>query len=188
MKKLAALILTGVMALGCFGTVFGAETKVSVDGVPVAFTDAKPFVDENGRTMVPLRPIANAMGLEVAWDAEMQTAAFTMDLPNAVLENPENVDNFLGIADFLRYGKDMGFDQISATAFFTIGESDYYAVFSGMWENGEPFAEGAGVFPMDTVPVVKDGRTYAPARYLAEAFGYDVGWNGATSTVIISNK
>ena len=81
MKKIAALILTGIMTFGCFGTAFAAETKVSVDGVPVAFTDAKPFVDENGRTMVPLRPIADAMGLQVGWIQEQQMAIFGAELP-----------------------------------------------------------------------------------------------------------
>ena len=96
MKKIAALILTGILAFGCFSTAFAAETKVSVDGVPVVFTDAKPFVDENGRTMVPLRPIANAMGLEVAWDATTQTAAFTTGLPDEWIETTEDIYEAFG--------------------------------------------------------------------------------------------
>ncbi len=39
---------------------------------------------------------------------------------------------------------------------------------------------------MDVAPLVRDGRTYVPARYVAEAFGYDVGWNEATQTVVVT--
>lgn len=36
---------------------------------------------------------------------------------------------------------------------------------------------------MDVAPVVKNGRTYLPARYVAEAFGYEVGFANNTVTV-----
>lgn len=36
---------------------------------------------------------------------------------------------------------------------------------------------------MDVAPVVKDGRSYLPARYVAEAFGYRVGWDPGTRRV-----
>lgn len=42
--------------------------KVTIDGEPLVFSDAQPFIDENGRTLVPIRPIAEALGLNVGWD------------------------------------------------------------------------------------------------------------------------
>ena len=41
---------------------------------------------------------------------------------------------------------------------------------------------------MDIAPVVINGRTLAPARYVAEAFGYNVVWNGTQKTVIITSE
>ncbi|MGF7396221.1 copper amine oxidase N-terminal domain-containing protein [Thermoanaerobacterium thermosaccharolyticum] len=38
---------------------------------------------------------------------------------------------------------------------------------------------------MDVAPLVKNGRTYLPARYVAEAFGYKVNWNGDTQAVTV---
>jgi hypothetical protein len=38
---------------------------------------------------------------------------------------------------------------------------------------------------MDVTPVIKDGRTYLPARWVAEAFGYTVRWNPQVQTVYI---
>lgn len=43
-------------------------------------------------------------------------------------------------------------------------------------------------FEMDVTPVIIDGRTLAPARYVAEAFGYHVNWDKPTSSVLISKN
>ena len=77
MKKALSVILTAIMAVGMSTTALAADINVTVDGAPVAWTDAKPFIDENSRTLVPLRPIANALGLNVAWDDAENQASFT---------------------------------------------------------------------------------------------------------------
>lgn len=41
---------------------------------------------------------------------------------------------------------------------------------------------------MDVAPVIKDGRTLVPARFVAEAFGCSVDWDGNTNTVIITSN
>ena len=38
---------------------------------------------------------------------------------------------------------------------------------------------------MDTTAIIKDGRTYVPAKYIAEAFGAKVKWDGTTKTVYV---
>ena len=43
-----------------------------------------------------------------------------------------------------------------------------------------------GDVQMDTAAVIANDRTYAPIRYLAEYFGYTVGWDGATQTVSLA--
>ncbi len=45
-------------------------------------------------------------------------------------------------------------------------------------------SEGTTV-EMDTSAVIVNGRTYAPVRYLAQYFGYSVGWDAPTRTVVI---
>ena len=48
------------------------------------------------------------------------------------------------------------------------------------------------VTPMDTSAFIKQydvgGRMYIPIRFLAEAFGYVVGWDEATQTVTIDSQ
>lgn len=38
---------------------------------------------------------------------------------------------------------------------------------------------------MEVAPLLRNGRTYLPARYIAEAFGYAVGWDESTQAVLI---
>lgn len=53
------------------------DPDVSVSGVGVGWTDAVPFIDENGRTMVPLRAVGEALGLTVSWDGARREAGFS---------------------------------------------------------------------------------------------------------------
>ena len=56
----------------------GADAPaVTVNSEAVVWADAAPFIDGNGRTMVPLRAVADAMKLTVSWDADAREAAFT---------------------------------------------------------------------------------------------------------------
>ncbi len=70
MKKsiILALLLCFVLAVPAI-----AAPDVMLDGEPVYFTDAAPTI-ENGRTLVPLRAIFEAMGAEVFWDSNKNTA------------------------------------------------------------------------------------------------------------------
>ena len=56
-----------------------SDISVTVNGTPVVWTDAAPFIDANNRTMVPLRAVADAMNLDVEWKADTRDAVFTRD-------------------------------------------------------------------------------------------------------------
>ena len=116
-----------------------AEIGVTVNGKAVEWTDAVPFIDSNSRTMVPLRAVAEALGLNVNWDADKREASFSKN------------------------GNTIWFPINSMTARTSDGKT----------------------ISMDTAAIIRDGRTYAPIRYLAEYFGYSVGWDAATKTVTI---
>ena len=49
------------------------EITVKIDGVEVVFPDQKPIL-HNDRTMVPMRAIFEALGADVAWDNDTNTA------------------------------------------------------------------------------------------------------------------
>ena len=55
------------------------DTKYQLNGADMEM-DAEPFIDENDRTMLPVRVVANALGIsdaDIAWDNETKTASFT---------------------------------------------------------------------------------------------------------------
>ena len=52
---------------------------VTADGKKIEFGDAQPFIDENGRTQIPVRAVAETLGCTVDWDNETQTAALSKD-------------------------------------------------------------------------------------------------------------
>ncbi len=143
MKKLRIplLLLFSILLLtvSLNGTYASNSIKVTIDGASVQWTDAEPFIDDNYRTMVPLRAVGEALGLNVDWDNSAKEAIFTKG---------------------------------SETIYFPI-DSMYYRTENGTIES------------MDTAAVIVNNRTYAPVRYLAEYFGYNVSWDGSTQTVVI---
>ncbi|MBR6259414.1 MAG: copper amine oxidase N-terminal domain-containing protein [Oscillospiraceae bacterium] len=55
----------------------GKAPKIAVDGKAVQWTDAVPFIDGNDRTLVPLRAVGDALGLQVEWNGPKREAVFT---------------------------------------------------------------------------------------------------------------
>ncbi len=75
-RKMRALLLFTVMVLVMMSPVFGeGHITVKIDGAVLDFPDARPFI-EDGRTLVPIRAIAEALGSEVAWDPDTRIAEF----------------------------------------------------------------------------------------------------------------
>ena len=64
------------------------QDKTTGEYEAVVFNDelGMPYQDENDRTMTPLRTIANAMDLEVAWNEEAKTATFTRGNESVVFQ------------------------------------------------------------------------------------------------------
>jgi alpha-tubulin suppressor-like RCC1 family protein len=117
----------------------GRTVDVAVNGNAVVFPDAKPFVDENNRTLAPARYIAEALGAEVSWDNPSQTATVVKG---------------------------------SLTIKIIIG--DIYIRIN------------ASQTKMDTMAISKNGRTFIPVKYLAEALGAYVSYNNVLQRVEIS--
>ncbi|BAF59662.1 hypothetical protein PTH_1481 [Pelotomaculum thermopropionicum SI] len=116
--------------------------EVSIEGEKqVREADAAPFL-ENGRTFVPVRYLALALGVPesgIEWSPSTQTVTLANN----------------GI-----------------TVTLTVGGNILYV-------NGQPVT-------MDVTPLLlPPGRTYLPARYVAQAFGYAVSWDEKERTVII---
>ena len=62
-------IILAVLAI-CSITTFAdsKEVKVLVDGKAISFPDMKPYINQDNRTMVPIRFIAEELGAAVDWN------------------------------------------------------------------------------------------------------------------------
>ena len=82
-KRVISLVLVLVLAFAFANTAAAAKTEVSVliDRTPVKFTasDGIPFIDENSRTLVPLRIVMETYGCMVQWDQNTRTAYVVKD-------------------------------------------------------------------------------------------------------------
>ncbi|MCK5848090.1 MAG: choice-of-anchor D domain-containing protein [Caldisericia bacterium] len=116
--------------------VIGNKT-VLINGEP-KIMEASPFISK-GRTVVPIRIIAEAFGAKIDWDGKTQTITITQ-----------------------------GKNEISMSI-------------------GKPIAtvNGEKVI-LDTAPVISSGRTFVPLRFIAEAFGAKIDWDGKTQTITIT--
>ena len=76
MKKLFSIIVASIMAISMLPNVLAADEdiKIIVDGseLRIAENDTKPFIEE-GRTLVPMRAIFEALGATVEWDDTTKT-------------------------------------------------------------------------------------------------------------------
>lgn len=99
--------------------------------------DVAPYI-KNGRTYVPVRYLAEALGAKVDWDPARRLATLT--------KGDTRVELAVEDANICVNGK--------------------YTT-------------------MDVKPEVVNGRMMLPARYVAEAFGALVSWNGSTREVVL---
>jgi len=116
-----------------------SEISVIIDGAPLHFDVSPQIID--GRTMVPMRAIFEALGASVEWDSQAQMVTATTS----------------------------GGDRVV----LVIGS--------------RTISVGNAVDAMDSVPMIIDGRTMVPARFVAQAMGMYVDWDADTSSLIITN-
>ena len=162
MKKAFAAVFALIFALSVpFVSMAAPAVNVTVFDKPVVWTDAEPFIDENNRTLVPLRAVGEDLGLTVNWDEEAREAVFSSE-----------------------YTTEDGYYTEYTELRFPIGSQEAKAAFRVEYSDGY-LNEWEDVVYMDTTAVIVNDRTYAPARYLAEFFGYEVRWLEDTRTVAI---
>jgi hypothetical protein len=79
MKKIVLFITVSVIMLMAFTTTSFAQLplRVVVNGNRVNFPDAEPFIDDNGRTQVPVRFVSEALGAKVDWEGKTKTVTIS---------------------------------------------------------------------------------------------------------------
>lgn len=80
LRKIKPLIIVAsivsLLAIDYPGSARAASSiSVALDGVNLAFTDAKPFADSSNRVLVPLRFVSESLGTSVNWNEQAQSVA-----------------------------------------------------------------------------------------------------------------
>jgi len=142
MKKMAsAFLIFALVTAFAFPVVLQANPSIAVtiDGTQVQFDVSPQIID--GRTMVPMRAIFEALGATVEWEGAVQ-------MVTAITAKGDVIQLAIGSNAIILNG--------SLTA-------------------------------MDTVPMLIDGRTMVPARFVAEAMGMHVNWDEGVDEVVITS-
>ena len=111
--------------------------RVTIDGNRVTL-DQAPII-EGGRTLIPIRPVAEAIGADISWNQATQTSTLS---------------------------------RAGVTVNLTIGSTTAQV-------NDENVT-------LDAAPIILNGRTLLPVRFVAETFSQDVQWNPQSRVIAIS--
>lgn len=85
MKKWFMAMTIAVLVISLFGATASAASlpptfvSVVLDGKKIWFPDAQAYVDENQRTLVPVRFVAESLGAKVGWEAQSQSVPIERD-------------------------------------------------------------------------------------------------------------
>jgi hypothetical protein len=118
--------------------------------------DVAPFI-ENGRTFVPVRFLAYALGIPeeaVIWNPEIQNVWLSKECRSLLCPSL----------------------NVVRQCCLQLGEKHLE-----VWE----FGVFAKRIEMDVAPVLRSGRVFLPARYVAEAFDYSVVWDEKERVVYV---
>lgn len=176
MKKFVSLVLVFCLLLSLGITAFAAELttkqaelyyreiKILLDGrelIPqdVNGNSTEPFIIE-GTTYLPVRAVAGALGLGVAWD----NASSTISLST-------------GGKVYYGSGESLGTKRVVSA---TVGYRGISILLDGKLLS---LKDAAG---KTVEPFLMGGTTYVPVRAIADALGLEVDWNAAMNTVILS--
>lgn len=140
-KNVFCVLLSATMLLGGVSAVYGGEKSISlqINGSEISAEVPPTVID--GRTMVPVRAIFEAVGANIDFDAETKTITAKKG---------------------------------DATVNMTVGAK------VATVNNKE--------VQLDAPAVIVNGRTLAPARFVAETFGYTVQWDAENKIVKINGK
>ncbi len=148
MVAILAAITALCLSFGAFAAGGATEIKLQIGNPAMTVDGAQQEIDpgrgtapiiQDGRTLLPIRAVIEALGGGVIWDQETQTVV-------------------------LSCGNDIITMVINDTTAFINEDAQ----------------------TLDVAPVVIDGRTMLPIRFIAEGFKLDVDWDQETKTVTVS--
>lgn len=147
MKRfLAGLIVGAVLATAVTGLAQSTVVRLFVNGQEIQFPEAPPQII-NGRTMVPARPLAEALGATVGWDNATKSVLVTA----TVADRPVYLDvdgrlmmQVRPLGDYIK-AQGLGFSYKDGVAYVHIGER-VISLGAGVFHEGRTYFDLAPLF------------------------------------------
>jgi len=141
--------------------------RIQIDGetLHIPSNDQQPVIID-GRTLVPLRAVMEALGFTVYWDSGQRAAYLFMDVRPSIMVPLQNVPEQKGYA-------------------ISIGARHHFH--GNLYTSNTRDANGV-VITLDVPPQLINGRTMVPLRAIAEAADMDVAWNSANRIAVINTR
>lgn len=177
-----------------------SSLKVFVDGNEVNFGESEPIVSE-GRSLVPLRPILEGLGVNVSWNNEQKAVLAQKNdtlikLPinssiayvnnQEVLLEQEAIKGTTYVS--LRFittsfGASLSWDNTTKTIYITSKRNQFTPEIKDM----KIIVQGEQL-ELDCYPIMKNDRILVPVREIFEAMGATVDWNPEDQTSYATRK
>ncbi|MEN2775548.1 copper amine oxidase N-terminal domain-containing protein [Acetivibrio clariflavus] len=187
-RKFLSILVTGLLAAMFVGVIMPSKVLAETSGKTVVLQvnsttaivngksvtlDVAPYIDESsGRTLVPLRFISESLGYIVEWDDEEKAVRICNKI------DMNSIDSSEGSVEYFRSWSTYKYVKL------TIGNN--------VAETCDDYIIGEYVYiekePLDQAPVIKDGRTMLPVRFISEQMGLNVEWDSKTQKITISSK
>ena len=162
MKKLLSLLLIVLISLSSTAVYAKPVPTVFVNDVQVQL-DQPPII-RNGTTLLPIRPIFNALGLEVGFDDEFGIAY--SDLGNT------------------RFSINYKYHPLALPTHIVINTD-----ISAMDADAPPSPDSEYHYYKFTYPpVIVNGRALVPVKFLAKSLGLKISWDEATNTINVNGQ
>lgn len=154
------------------------STTATINGISTTL-DVAPYVDpSSNRTLVPIRFISESLGYIVLWNGTDRTVQILdksgIDIYDYSYKDDatgEFIENFRSVYKY-KYAKlQIGSNVATVSSDYKIGER-----------------VNLKDVTIEQAPVIMNGRTMLPIRFVAEQMNVDVAWDNATKKITLSAK
>ena len=164
MKKWLSLLVVIIISLSSTAVWAKPIPTVFVNNVQVQL-DQPPII-RNGTTLLPIRPIFNALGLEVGFDDEFGIAY--SDLGNT------------------RFSINYKYHPLALPTHIVIN-TDISALMDSEGPPPSPDSE-YHYYKFTYPPVIVNGRALVPVKFLAKTLDLDISWDSKTNSININGE
>ena len=214
-KKGTGALCLALAAVFAFSTVVYADTYValqidnpqmSVNGEIREIGGTPPTI-RDGRSLVPLRSVVEAMGGTVEWDGEERKITISMVLPTIIIigeggynfwgsrsvaeEFMERVHAFWQTDEFIN--RPVSWEE-QAERFGAVWDDDNLSFIvealevTELWIDSTRATMNGIERVLDVAPTVIDGTTMVPIRFVADSFGFDTRWEERERFIVVADR